>query len=66
MCWFLLQIAVLIAYLCCCYFTYCGVHMNVCDLVWDCDVVWDYFGGETILNEMALISIFVTSATLMV
>ena len=21
------------AYLCCCYLTYCGVHMNVCDLV---------------------------------
>ena len=35
------------AYLCCCYLTYCEVHMNVCDLVWDCDVVWDYFGkGE--------------------
>ena len=38
--------------------------MNVCDLVWDCDVVWDYFGEGKILKEMAHTSTLVTSAAL--
>ena len=32
------------AYLCCCYLTYCGVHMYVCDLVWDCYVAFWRWG----------------------
>ena len=52
------------AYMCCCYLTYCGVYMNVCDLIWECDVLWDYFGGGDNPSWNDPHPTFVTSAAL--
>ena len=41
----LFKVCVMGASISCCYFTYCCVHINVCDVMWHCDVEWDYFGG---------------------